>query len=228
MFNSLSKRILLSITGRTSVEWKNKLLEIEKLRIKRIALFLEYYNFKERKKLYSTLLNSNIKSIPLVHIKNGMSKSELKFLVENYNSKYLTIHESSFKYLNEWKKYSKKLFVEFNYDNYIPPTVNIKKIGGFCVDLSHFKSSQTRFTKDFIYIMKKRKIKKYFKCNHLNGYSVKRKRDLHTPKSLGEFDYLKTLPKFVFGKYIAMEVFQPIKQQLKYKEYVIKLLKNKI
>jgi len=56
----------------------------------------------------------------------------------------------------------------------------------------------------------------------------KKKRDLHTVRTLKDFNYLKELPKFVFGKYIALETFNSINQQLKFKEYIIKLLRNKI
>lgn len=225
---SFSKRLLVSITGRTSSNWKNKLLEIEKFKIKKVALFLEFYSKKQKKEIYQALLSSNIKKIPLVHIRNDMDKKELKFLEDNFKTKYFTIHENSFKYFNKWKEFHKKLLLEFNYDNYVPQLVNVEKIKGFCVDLSHFKASQERFTKDFIYIMKRHKTKKYFIANHLNGYSPARKRDLHTIRTLKDFDYLKTLPKFVFGKYIALEVFNNIKEQLKFKRYLCKILKDKI
>jgi hypothetical protein len=55
------KRFLLSITGRTKKDWQNKLNECEKLEIKRVALFLEFYTKKQRQEIYSALLNSNIK-----------------------------------------------------------------------------------------------------------------------------------------------------------------------
>lgn len=221
-----SKRLLVSITGRTSSDWKNKLLEIEKFKIKRVALFLEFYAEKEKKKIYEALLSSNIKKIPLVHIRNDMKKSELEFLEKNFKTKCFTIHENSFKYLNKWKGFHKKLFLELDYNNHVPQMIHIEKIGGFCIDLSHFKASKERFTNEFLYTMKKRKINKYFKCNHLNGYSPARKKDLHTIRTLKNFNYLKTLPKFVFGKYIALEMFNSIKDQLKYKKYLINIIKN--
>ena len=42
--------------------------------------------------------------------------------------------------------------------------------------------------------------------------------------SLKDFDYLTTLPKYVFSDIIALEVDNSIKEQLKFKEYLDKLL----
>jgi len=43
---------------------------------------------------------------------------------------------------------------------------------------------------------------------------------LHAITTLKDFDYLTTLPKYVFGKYIALEVENSIKEQIKFKEYL--------
>tara|TARA_Y100000031_G_C8243281_1_gene396757 strand:+ start:516 stop:986 length:471 start_codon:yes stop_codon:yes gene_type:complete len=155
-----------------------------------------------------------------------MDKWELEFLVKNFKSKYLTIHESSFNNLKEWKGLHKKLFLEMNYDNKVFKNSKVEKIGGFCIDLSHFKASLARWTHDFEYVTKKENIHKYFKCNHINGYSKSWKKDLHTVRSLKEFDYLKTLPKFIFGKVIAIETFNGISDQLKFKKYLTKILRK--
>ena len=40
---NFSKRILVSITGWKDSHWKNKLEEVEKFKIRRIALFLENF-----------------------------------------------------------------------------------------------------------------------------------------------------------------------------------------
>ncbi len=225
---SKKKRILVSITGKTPSDWKNKLKEIEKLKIEKVALFLEFYNSKQKKEIYEALLNSKIKKIPFVHIRNDMSINELKFLRKNFRTKYFNIHENSFQYLDKWRGFHKRLLVEFNYNNKIPHDVVISRVRGFCIDLSHFMSAKERGTKEYLYIMKRKEFHKYFKANHLNGYSPKRKRDLHTIRTLKDFDYLKTLPKFLFGKYIALETFNPIKEQLKFRDYVYELIKDKL
>lgn len=223
---NLKKRVLVSVTGNKEKDWKSKLDEIEKYRIRKIALFLECFTKKQRQKIYKALLASRIKKIPLVHIRNDMSKQELELLLKNFKVKCFTIHESSFRYLKKWNSFYKKLFLELNTDNLVPKNVNVSKIGGFCIDLSHFKVTEKKLTKDFKYIIKRKKIARYFTCNHLNGYSYKKNKDLHTVKSLKDFSYLKTLPKFLFGKHIALEVDNSISEQLKFKKHVMKLLKG--
>ena len=226
MGGGFSKRILISITGKTDKHWQDQLKEIEKYKIRKIALFLEQFKTTQRKKIYKKLLKSNIKNIPLVHIRHDMTKDELIFLEKNFKAKCFTIHETSFRYLPKWEGFHKKLYLEMNFDNRIPKNVKFGKIGGFCVDLAHFKAAEERWSKEFLFVMKRRKISKYFKCNHLNGYSFKKNTDIHKIKSLKDFDYLKTLPEFLFGKYIGLETENSIKEQLKFKEYLIKMLNS--
>jgi hypothetical protein len=111
-----------------------------------------------------------------------------------------------------------------NADNFISKTVDVQKIGGFCVDLSHFKIQEEKWSKEFEYIIKRKNISHYFACNHLNGYSYQKNKDLHTVKSLKDFDYLKTLPRFLFSQTIAIETDNSIADQLKFKKYLIKSL----
>ena len=213
------------MTGPSASHLNSKLDEIKKYGIKKFALFLSRLEKAERDKIYKPLLSSQIKKIPLIHIRNDMSKKELLFLIKNFKPLYLTIHESGFNYLKKWQGLHKYLFLEMNYDNFVPENVRVRKIGGFCIDLPHFKSAEKNMTKDFQFVIKRRKIKKYFKCNHIGGFSYKSNKDLHTVKNLKELSYLKTLPKFLFGKCMAIELDNPISEQLEFKKHIIKLLK---
>ncbi len=221
-----SDRILVGITGSKERDWKNKLHDINKRKISKVALFLECFNKPERKKIYKSLLSSKIKKIPLVHIRHGMDKAELNFLKKNFGTTHFTIHESNFNIINRWKGFYKHLFLEMNFDNFIPKSVKVNRIGGFCVDLAHFKVEEERWTKEFEYIFKREKIHRYFACNHLNGYSYKKNIDLHQIKNLNDFNYLKTLPKFLFGDIIALETLNGIPEQLKFKKYLSNILNN--
>lgn len=226
MIAKKQRKILVGVTGAKEKDWKDKMKEVKKYRIKEIGLFLERFEKKEREKIYEALPKSGIKNIPLVHIRNDMTKEELSFLFCNFNSKHFTIHEDSFKYLEKWRGYYKYLFLEMNTDNFISQSVKVDRIGGFCVDLSHFKVEITKWSREFEYIFKRRKTDRYFKCNHLNGYSARRNIDMHTVERLKDFDYLKTLPKFVFGDIISLETENRIKEQLEFKKYLDKMLKE--
>ena len=222
-----SKRILVGITGYKNNHWEDKIKEINEFKINRVSLFLERFERTQREKIYSALLNSKIKEIPLVHIKNDMEREELTFLFKRFGSSYFTIHESSFKFIENWKGFYKNLYLEMNMDSCISQLVEVEKIGGFCIDLSHFKAGITKWSKEFAYIFERRETSHYFDCNHLNGYCSETNDDLHFVKSLKDFDYLKTLPKFIFGDIIALETDNSIAQQLKFKNYLSEML-NKL
>jgi hypothetical protein len=215
------KRILPGITGEGS-DWEQKLQDINKLGLKAAVLFLERFDQSQRKKIYRALLDSSLKTIPLCHIRNDMEIEELVFLNAKFNTKYYTIHENSFAFLDKWPGFEKKLYLEMNYDDSVSGKVQIERIGGFCVDFSHFKAASAKFSKEFYYEISKDK--KLFVCNHLNGYDEKSNRDVHLVKNLKQFDYLKTLPKFIFGKCIALETDNCIKEQVEFRKYLAELL----
>lgn len=223
---SLKDIILVSITGTKDRHWQNKIKEINKFNIEKAALFLERFHEKQIQEIYKALLRSEIKEIPLVHIKDETKKEELDFLSKKFNSTYFTIHESGFDSLKNWKGYYKKLYLEMDTNNFISQLVEVKRIGGFCVDLSHFKVQLNKWSQEFEYVLKRRRTAHYFDCNHLNGYSAEKNDDLHTVKNLKDFDYLKTLPKFVFGDVIAIEVDNSISEQLEFKKYLSEFLGN--
>lgn len=229
--NSKKDKLLVGITGANDSDWKKKILECEKLRIKRIALFLECYTSRQRKEIYSTLLDSNIKEISFVHAKNDMELYEFEFLRKNFKTKYFNIHTNGFEYLDKWKGIHNKLLLELGFgfkNKNIPTNFDFNKIAGFCIDIAHFRASKERGTKEYFFVMQHKKQKSKFIANHLNGYSKKAKTDLHTVKSKKELDYLKEIPKFIFGKYIALEMTNSIKQQLQFRDYIYELIKNKI
>ncbi|MEA3272640.1 MAG: hypothetical protein U9P90_03145, partial [Patescibacteria group bacterium] len=217
---------LVSITGKNTKDWQDKLKEIEKYKLDEVALFLEWYERPEREKIYKAIEKSCIKKIPFCHARHDMEKEEFVYLSRQVWTNHFNIHEECFKNLEKWKGIYKKLYLEMNYDDFVPHAMKVKKIGGFCIDLSHFMASRERDTKDFDYVMERKNLHKLFVCNHLNGYDWKKKKDKHTITSLKDFDYLKTLPKFVFGKIIAIETYNSIKEQLRFKKYLEKMLEK--
>jgi hypothetical protein len=220
-----SFKIYPSITGRDNIDWQNKIEEIDKFKLQEVAVFLGSFDKKERDHLFKFLTKSSIKKIPFVHLRHDSSKEEIEFFIKNYNTECFNIHEDGFHILKKWAPYYDRLYLELNFDNKLHKNVKVRKIGGFCIDLSHLKASIARGTKEAEYIFS-RKDKISFSCNHLNGYDPFKRKDKHLVTSLEDFDYLTTLPKFVFGKIIAIEVYNSIKEQLEFKEYLEKILLN--
>ena len=221
--NDFSGKIYPSITGFINADWQGQLKEINKLKLTEIAVFLSAFDKKERDHLYKFLLESSIKRVPLVHLRDDTDASDIKFFIKNFKTEYFNIHEPFFGILKQWKGYWKKIYLELNYNDEIPKDVDVEKIGGFCIDLSHLKTAIARGAKEAFYVFEN-KDKIRFSCNHLNGYDEKTKEDKHTVTDLKDFDYLKTLPKYVFGEVIALEVYNSIKEQLEFKKHVSKIL----
>lgn len=220
---SFSEKIFLSITGEKNIDWQAKLKEINRLKIDEVAVFLERFDKKERDNFYRFLLRSSIKKVPFVHLRDDVNKEEIEFFINKFKTDYFNIHEEHFKCLNKWRGFWNKLYLEMNYDSEIAKEVKVRRIGGFCIDLAHFKSAIARGAKESYYIhSRKDRIK--FDCNHLGGYSPERMHDLHIITDLKDFDYLTTLPKYVFGKIIALEVDNNIKEQIIFKKHISKIL----
>ena len=222
---SFSEKIILSITGENNIDWQAKLDEINRLKITEVAVFLERFDRKERDHFYRFLLRSSVKKIPFVHLREDVSKEEIQFFINKFRTKYFNIHEDHFKSLDRWKGFWDKLYLEMNYDSKIAKEVKVRRIGGFCVDLAHFKAAIARGAKEAYYIhLRKDKIK--FACNHLGGYCPERMKDVHKATGTKDFDYLTTLPKYIFGKVIALEVDNGIREQIAFKKHISRILDN--
>jgi hypothetical protein len=219
------EKIYLTITGENNSDWQAKLREISERKIDSAAVFLERFEKKEREFLRRSLLESTIKYVPLVHLRNDTGIDELEFFLTHFNTRHFNIHENAFDFLDQWNGHLDKLYLEMNYDNVIPRNVVIEKIGGFCVDLAHLKSAFDRKVIDANFVLERKSTAK-FACNHLNGYSPAEKWDLHFVTNLNDFDYLTTLPKFVFGDIIALELDNPIEDQIKFRDHVAGVLND--
>jgi len=217
------RNIYVTITGIDNADWQEKLEEIEEFGITEACVFLTRFDKKERDHLYKFLLKSSLKYVPLVHLRHDTDSSDIEFFRKNFGTQHFNIHETHFGEIARWGDNLKDLYLELNYDGGIPKDVDIDKIGGFCLDLSHFQSSVARGTEEATFVFKERS-NGNFKCNHLNGYNDLLQRDVHFVTDLKQFDYLKNLPDFVFGEIIAIEVDNNITEQLKFKEYILKIL----
>ncbi len=217
-------KILPGLTGNKDKDWQDKIEEIRQMKIDCFALFLSRFTPRQRIKIYKELAALSVREIPLVHIRDDMAKEELALLFEKYKSRYFTIHEEHFNVLDKWPGFEKYLFLEMNTDDFVADNVRVENIGGFCVDLAHYQKQKDEQTADYDYVFKRRHREHLFKCNHLSGYSFEKRQDLHYPEGRKDFDYLKKLPDFVFSRLIAIEIDNPIKEQLKFRPYIIRLL----
>ena len=219
--SEILKRIFVSVTTYEG-DWQKQVGEVKKLKLTEIGLFLTDAQKLERKKIYKALEQTSVKYIPHVHIRHDMSEAELDYLVNNYKSKVFTIH---YQYIDSFKnsKYKKQIFVENNWrHSRIKRISRLLKVGGACIDLSHYE--QFRLT-DPKYLKMSQTAAKNFKvgCNHLSAV-LKNGESWHKAKNFDELRYVADIPKKYFSKYICLELTNPISEQLKYKKQIAKLL----
>ena len=207
---------------------QEQLQEIKSLGIKEIALFPTTLLPNERKELYSQLETSGVIEVKLLHLRSDFSQEELEYFFNKYKTRYFNCHPSDLdNFYQKFAQYRKYILLELNYKyNLFPLPIEPKQMGGFCIDLAHFKTAQVRKTPDYDYVTE-RKHNTKFLANHLGGYSKSKIHDLHFVTNENQFDYLLDLPEYIFGEVIALELENSIRKQLKFKEYVVRLLANK-
>ncbi|MFA6227896.1 MAG: hypothetical protein WC668_01785 [Patescibacteria group bacterium] len=221
--------ILPSITTTRHANWRQMISDCDSLGIKETALFLSALPAEEHEKLYEALKQSNIKSIPFVHLRSDMPPEEVDYLIDNYGAKMFNIHSQKQFYLKyDLSRFKSMIYLE-NTNNSI--TDEIGEWAGLCLDVSHHENK--RLLGLPLYREVAELLKKYpVGCWHLNAIGpepiVKIEDDdygydKHNFENLSEFDYCVRYREYL-PKYIALELENTIAEQLKAKEYVTKLL----
>lgn len=230
------KRFLLGLTTTPGSNWREKASEIQKFRIKEIALFPTFLKITERKELYSLLEKTCLKEIPHVHLRDDMEDWEIDFFIKKYQTEAFNIHTKKidFSYSERFPELKNNFFVE-NPDILSEDFFDLIKIyGGVCFDISHFYDfgflqkhpSYQNFT-DFL---KKNRVG----CCHISAISKNPRVDSmgfknysnHFLKELHEIDYVKDyiehLPAFS-----SIELENSFEEQMEIKKRLEKFI-NKL
>lgn len=216
-------------------KWREKIKEADELGITEVALFPTTLDKEQRKEMYTLIRNSKIKSIPFVHIRSDMDLLEIETFIKRYNTQIFNVHTArSFPIPDELMKYASVIAVE-NTSCCILDEEEVKKFGGVCLDFSHLEND--RMT-DLIRFYKNSEIISgtKIKCNHISPIKkafilekedTKLRYDSHTFEDLSEFDYLKKYSVNFFSDFCALELENSLKDQLRAKDYILKLLKGR-
>ena len=222
---SFADRLFVGITctsiGRKKDHWREQLKEINRYNIEEVALFPTTLQIKQREILYRELDKSCIKEIKLVHLRGqDFTAEEIEFFYDRYNTRLFNCHEKEFDTLYaKFPQFRKHIILEPNYDDRIENKLLPSRMGGFCIDLAHLKAAKDRHSVEYDYVLQHLGDTR-FPANHLNGYSKRRKTDLHFVTNKNQFDYLRDLPPQVFSQVIGLELENSIKKQLEYREYI--------
>ena len=213
--------ILLGLTTTPKSNWREKVEEIKRFNIEKVALFLTGIGKEERKELYDLLTETNLKSVPHIHLRNDMNEEEINYLISKYNTSLFNIHPQGSKHsfkCNFTNKFDDRIYVE-NLD--IIPTQNeLDEYAGLCIDFSHWE----HFGRGSGYA----KIDEILKNNKIGCCHVSAVRNFmwgffpvsfHYAKGNKDFNYLKKYARYL-PEFISLELENSFEEQLKFKKYI--------
>lgn len=225
-------KILPAITTLKGSDWREKINEINKLKLNEIALFVTCIDAKTRRVLYQCLKKSTIKQIPFVHLRSDMELWEVNYLIQNYRTQIFNTHsQAELPFKRNMSKYQKMIFIENTYAAY--DVKEIKQWGGSCLDFSHLEND--RILRPKIYKHNIAVLKKYPPgCSHVAAIrkqarinlaiSGQKRYDDHYLENLTQLNYLTRYPRDFFAPFIAIELVNSIQEQLEAREYLLTLL----
>ena len=205
------KKLYLGLTTTSKSDWRAKIKEVAKFKIKELSLFPTFLKINERKELYEKLDKTNLKKIPHVHLRDDMESWEPEFFIKRYKTEVFNIHASQnfVSFLKSNKEYLSMIYVENCYGNLhanqklfsLEKMIQNESVAGVCLDLSHLEGERQIYPHDFA-ITEKLLKKSVIGCNHISAIKNKCYADPiygtclddHWLSDLSELDYLKSYP----------------------------------
>jgi hypothetical protein len=230
------KKVLVSLTSTDNPDWDKNIADLKKYNVQEFALFLTLlHDERERQKIYclikKTLPNAKI---PFLHIHQLIASDELNFLISEFGAEMFNLHTArEFPLVYDYKQFRDRILIE-NSGPAIADGLKESDIEGFagvCLDVSHLEKSRLKGFPGYDITIAT--LQKYpVLANHISAIVKKplfysgRSHDLaaHKFTKLAQFDYLKRYPAEYFGKFIAIELINPIKEQLEAQKYIEKII----
>jgi hypothetical protein len=218
-----------SITTNPKYPWRDKINEIEKLEIKEVALFPTFLDDKnERYELYNSILELNIKC-PLVHLRGDFDEDEVSFIITNLGAIKLNLHNED-KDIKTFKEFKDKIFIENKREKLV--LKDFEGFAGLCLDLAH--EYEATIHNNAICKKVDEEILNsipigFCHLSAIRDYDLEEETgrfDCHRFIKLSDFDYTKELAQYIKTD-IALELNNPIKEQLQAKEYLESILNIK-
>lgn len=231
-------KILLGLTTTKKSDWRGKVKEVDELGLTEIALFLTCLEVGKRKELYKLLEKTNLKEIPLVHLRDDFKKWEFDYLIKRFKTRVFNTHFDRLdeEFLRNCWNYKKMIYLENNHDFSLGMVKWLESFAGFCFDASHFE--------DYALIQKlpnHKNLPKYLKkykigCSHISAvrkkpFFINEKEgrlayyNSHYLRDLSELDYVKKYIRYL-SPICAVELENSFKEQLKAKKYIEKIIKS--
>ncbi len=224
----------ITTTEGTGNSWQEKIQEIKRLKIKKIAFFPTVLNQNQRKQIYKEFNKIKGLEIPFMHLRGDFDKKEIDFVSRRYATKFFNVHSEKEYPIPDLMKLKKFICLENTWSKIDD---EIDNYSGICLDLAHLESQ--RVEKSPLYKYFRNLIKKHnIKCAHIsiirknqpkedyvNGVGKFKNYHYHYYKKLSDFDYLKRY-KNIMPKMVALELENTIEEQLIAKKYIEKIIND--
>src|SRR4030042_5018689 len=130
-----------------------KLKEADRLGLREVCVFPTAIGLAKRKVFYQKLEQSQIKKVPIVHLRSDMAPWEIEYFINCYQTEIFNTHSNlEFPRQYDWSKYRKKIYLEN-----VVLVLNEKEIGefaGLCLDFSHLENDRLLRPKIYAQIIK--------------------------------------------------------------------------
>jgi len=228
-------KIYLGLTTIWGSDWREKIREIDSLGISELALFPTVLEPEERKEFYNLLKKSTLKKAPFVHLRTDMERWEIDFFIERYGAEVFNIHPGSeaIEFLKMNNDLNSMIYTEncLDMSNY---EKTLALSAGICLDISHYEDFAIRQNTPGQEKFKELLNEYTVGCSHLSAIKEKKYKALthgeellvyesHTLDNFSEMEYIKQHKQYL-GKYSAIELSNSLKEQIKIKEYLEKIL----
>jgi hypothetical protein len=216
--------------------WREKIQEIQPLGLKQIGLFVTGFHKAERKECYRALLDLRERyefSIPFVHAVSDMDDSEYSFLRSDFGTRWFNLHPlREFPLLCSLSDETRS-FITIENSCFVDPVVkdDLEGFAGLCIDISHLEDA--RLTDEGVYRAILELCHAYpVYANHISAIAhpsskVHKGRPQHSThhlESLSEMNYLVKAPRECVATLAALELENPLHEQVLLIENVKALL----
>jgi len=233
----MEKEILVSVVTAGNPDWRKSVADLKKYGIHRFALFLTMIPRSDK---FADIFDEISKQIPgaeipFSHISQKLTPDQLDRMIEKFGTKVFNRHPTrEFPLIYDYSKFNSMIYIE-NAGPAIEDGLKVSDIenfAGVCLDVSHLENAKRQKFSGYDITLETVK-----KCpigaNHISGILTKPfhgpisgtfSHDSHKFYKLEDFDYLKNYGPEFFGSYIAIEVYNPIAEQLEAKKYIEKII----
>lgn len=226
----MKKIILPSITSNYDADWKSQINEIREFKLTKVALFLSAFDSDKRQECYQKLEQLLKLTIPFIHARSDMPIEEYEYLISRFGTKKFNLHpEREFPLQFKLKEMKQNIYIENIEDLY---EKDLLGFAGICLDISHQENNRLLDQNSFKQVSSL--LKKYpIGVNHLSAISTTLRQykdgsmgyEDHHMTSFDQFNYLKKYPAKFFAEYMAIELDNPISEQLLLISYLKQILK---